>query len=73
MLAACMYIMASSVLGASGIPLLSDLDSFSRIAGFVAIIPNFLATKSGLERSPHVVGGEGLLLLLKRNVVVSPF
>ncbi|KAM6501727.1 hypothetical protein JOM56_001704, partial [Amanita muscaria] len=61
----------SCVLGASSIPLLSDLDSFSRIPGFVAIIPaarwissNFLATKSGLERSPHVVGGEGLLVLL---------
>ncbi|KIL55255.1 hypothetical protein M378DRAFT_644766 [Amanita muscaria Koide BX008] len=60
MLAACRYIMASSVLGASSIPLLSDLDSFSRIPGFVAIIPaarwissNFLATKSSLERSPR--------------------
>ncbi|KAM6501753.1 hypothetical protein JOM56_001730 [Amanita muscaria] len=67
----CSYITASSVSAASGIPFLSGLDSFSRIAGFVAIIPaarwmssNFLETKSGLERSPHDVGGEGLLMLL---------
>ncbi|KIL55592.1 hypothetical protein M378DRAFT_17798 [Amanita muscaria Koide BX008] len=44
----------SCVWGASSIPFLSGLDSFARIAGFVAIIPvarwmssNFLATKFG--------------------------
>ncbi|KIL56353.1 hypothetical protein M378DRAFT_17147 [Amanita muscaria Koide BX008] len=43
--------------GASDIPFLSGLDSFTRIAGFVAIIPaacwmlsNLLAIKSGLRR-----------------------
>ncbi|KAM6501751.1 hypothetical protein JOM56_001728 [Amanita muscaria] len=62
---------ASSVFGASSIPFLSGLDSFNRTASFVAIIPaarwmssNFLATKSGLGRFPHVVGGEGLSVLL---------
>ncbi|KIL57234.1 hypothetical protein M378DRAFT_88160 [Amanita muscaria Koide BX008] len=79
---ACSCIMASIVLSASVTFLsLSGLDSVTRIAGFVAIISAvcsmastllaIFTIKSDLERPPQVVGGEGLLMLSKRSVVMS--
>ncbi|KAF8625005.1 hypothetical protein AX15_005599 [Amanita polypyramis BW_CC] len=79
---ACTCIMASVVLSASVTLLsLSGLDSIMRIAGFVAIISAvcsmastllaIFTIKADLERPPQVIGGEGLLMLSKRSVVMS--
>ncbi|KAK2463729.1 hypothetical protein APHAL10511_004222 [Amanita phalloides] len=79
---ACTCIMASIVLSATVTFLtLSGLDSIMRIAGFVALISAVFSMastllaiftiKADLERPPQVIGGEGLLMLSRRNVVMS--
>ncbi|KAF8329904.1 hypothetical protein F5887DRAFT_896488 [Amanita rubescens] len=79
---ACTCIMASIILSASVTFLtLSGLDSVMRIAGFVALVSAIFSMastllaiftiKADLERPPQVIGGEGLLMLSKRSVVMS--
>ncbi|KAF8633517.1 hypothetical protein AX17_004430 [Amanita inopinata Kibby_2008] len=79
---ACTCIMAAIVLSASVTFLtLQGLDSVMRIASFVAIVSAICSMastllaiftiKADLERPPQVIGGEGLLMLSRRSVVMS--
>ncbi|PFH45166.1 hypothetical protein AMATHDRAFT_78084 [Amanita thiersii Skay4041] len=79
---ACSCIMAAIVLSASVTFLaLPGLDSFMRVASIVAIFSAILSmastllaiftVKADLERPPQIIGGEGLMMVSRRSVVMS--